>query len=328
VKENTMTKTTLFRLIPARVLLLTFAMIPSLVQAATWHAKVGAQSADKSRQALAFLPNEIWIQAGDSIVWTVDADESHTITFLKPSQVRPAFTAGCPGFSASSAVFDGSACISTPQLTKGQTFTVTFPTPGNYKLVCLVHADMTGVVHVLDGSEPLPHDQDFYDDQAEREQRTLLASSAENSEREHQHNQVTAGVGTVVATGGGHHTVSHMRFFHAQIVVHAGETVEWTNNDPTTPHTITFGIEPANTRVPSLNVTTDQDGALHATITSPGDSVHSGFIVSAAQERVGLAQAPIGTTRFRITFVSAGRYPYICALHDGLGMKGIVVVLP
>src|SRR5882724_1619030 len=40
------------------------------------------------------------------------------------------------------------------------------------------------------------------------------------------------------------------------------------------------------------------------------------------------AQAPIGVTRFRITFRKPGAYPYICALHDDLGMKGKVIVLP
>jgi len=33
-------------------------------------------------------------------------------------------------------------------------------------------------------------------------------------------------------------------------------------------------------------------------------------------------------TRVRVTFTQAGRYNYICALHDELGMKGSVVVIP
>ena len=41
-----------------------------------------------------------------------------------------------------------------------------FPSPGNFKFVCLVHADMTGVVHVVGASTPLPHDQNFYAQQA------------------------------------------------------------------------------------------------------------------------------------------------------------------
>jgi plastocyanin len=78
---------------------------------------------------------------------------------------------------------------------------------------------------------------------------------------------------------------------------------------------------------PSGNVTVDADGARHATISSTSDSVHSGFIISAPQERIGLPQAPLGTTRFRITFTEPGVYPYICALHDDLGMKGRIIVL-
>jgi plastocyanin len=34
------------------------------------------------------------------------------------------------------------------------------------------------------------------------------------------------------------------RFVHSKIVIHAGETVEWTNSDAETPHNITFGVEP------------------------------------------------------------------------------------
>lgn len=60
----------------------------------------------------------------------------------------------------------------------------------------------------------------------------------------------------------------------------------------------------------------DADGARRATITSTSDSVNSGFIVSAPQERIGLPQAPLGTTGFRITFTTTGVYPYIRALHD------------
>jgi plastocyanin len=75
-------------------------------------------------------------------------------------------------------------------------------------------------------------------------------------------------------------------------------------------------------------VTIDADGARHATIGSVFDSVHSGFIVAAPQDQIGHPQTPIGATRFRITFTKAGAYPYICALHDGLGMKGKVIVLP
>ena len=43
-------------------------LLPQLL-AAQWNATVGAESNDLGRQGLAFLPNEIWIHAGDSITW-------------------------------------------------------------------------------------------------------------------------------------------------------------------------------------------------------------------------------------------------------------------
>ena len=307
------------------VLALAFVISPQVLQA-QWNALVGAQSGDKGKQALAFLPNEIWIHAGDDITWTFAVDEIHTVTFLTAGQTRPSRQQGCPGFSAGSAVFDGSTCVTTSSLTAGETFKVTFPTTGNYKLVCLVHANMTGVVHVLSLSTPLPHDQRFYDHQAQIEGNDLL-SEAEHAGH-HGAEAVVAGAGEVVANAGGSQTVSLMRFDEPMKTIHVGDTVEWTNQDPVTPHTITFGTEPANPRPPSGNVTVDADGARHAVINSAADNVHSGFIVAAPQDRIGLAQAPLGVTRFRVTFTHAGVYDYICALHDDLGMKGKINVRP
>lgn len=322
-----------------RWMLMLAVLIAPRVAQAQWRATVGAQSQDKGRQALVFLPNEIWIHAGDSVTWKFDVDEIHTVTFLKPGQTRLPFQVGCPGFSPDgSASFDGSTCVTTGPLVKGQTFTVTFPAAGNFKLVCLVHANMTGVVHVLNLSQPLPHDQDFYDDQAADERHELLSDTEHDVDHERDdsnrprtpENEVTAGVGEISATAGGHETLSVMRFIRPKTVIHVGETVEWTNSDPVTPHTITFGIEPANRMPPSANVTVDADGARHAVINSPSENVHSGFIVAAPQERIGLAQSLLTNTftRFRVTFTHAGVFPYICALHDDLGMKGKVVVLP
>ncbi len=209
---------------------------------------------------------------------------------------------------------------------------------GNFKLVCLVHEDMTGVVHVLAPGVPLPHDQAYYDRAGLELKRALLADrdhafddpyreqmfdSREGGDREH---RVVAGTGEISATAGGHVNLAVMRFSNHVMHIRAGQTVEWNNADPTTPHTITFGTEPKNPIPPSANVSTDPDGALHATIRSHADNVHSGFIVAEPQERIGLPQTPPGLTRFRVTFTHAGIYPYICALHDNLGMHGEVIV--
>jgi plastocyanin len=313
------------------ILLLAVLIVPQVVQA-QWSATVGAQSNDKGFQALAFLPNEIWIHAGDRITWTFDADEIHTLTFLTADQPRPFFAAGCPGFSTDPATYDGSTCVTTPPMVKGQTFTVIFPVAGNFKLVCLVHENMDGRIHVLDLSEPLPHDQAFYDKQAASQRRELLSDARSDAAAAHalpnSRQGVTAGAGEVTARAGGSSTVSALRFSDDNIQIHAGQTVEWDNQDPVTPHTITFGPEPEDLVDPSPDVTVDPDGARHAIIDSTSDSTHSGFIVAAPQERLGLPQAPLGVTRFRVTFPNAGTFPYICALHDDLGMTGQVTVSP
>jgi plastocyanin len=86
--------------------------------------------------------------------------------------------------------------------------------------------------------------------------------------------------------------------------------------------------DPTNLIPPSANVTVDADGARHAIISSPSEAVHSGFITEAPQDRTGLPQAPLGVTRFRVTFAQPGVYHYVCALHDDLGMVGEIIVLP
>jgi len=324
------------------MLVLAVLIVPQAVQAAAWEATVGAQSSDMGRQALAFLANELWIHAGDSITWTFPTPEIHTVTFLKqnttPQQVRPPRPGvpggGCPGTTPDGSGFDGSTCVTSSDLVDGQTYTVNFPTAGNFKLVCLVHPSMTGAVHVLGLSETLPHDQAFYDHEAGKERTELLSDGSrlegrgKATAKRTSKDAVSTGIGEIVATGGGSHIVSVMRFLPGRTVVHVGDTVEWTNLDPETPHTVTFGIEPSNPVPPSAGVTSDSDGALHAALSSPGDSVNSGFLIAARQDRTGLSESPLGVTRFRVTFTSPGIFDYFCALHDDLGMVARVIVHP
>jgi len=221
-------------------------LLPRL-SSAQWTATIGAQSHDLARQSLAFLPNELWIHAGDSITWTLATDERHTVTFLPANQAVPDVSTGCPGFANGAATFDGNTCATSPRLGKGQTFAVTFPVAGNFKLTCLLHPNMTGTIHVLDASESLPHDQAFYDREAEREASALLDDDDgghAGPEHHHAHDGVGVGAGQINATGGGTSTLSVMRFQASVITAHAGDTVEWINDDPLTPHTVTFGTEP------------------------------------------------------------------------------------
>jgi plastocyanin len=244
---------------------------------------------------------------------------------------------GCPGITPDGSSFDGSACVTSDVLLLDQntttppSYSVAFPTAGNFKFVDVVHADMTGVVHVVDPSQALPHDQDFYDRQAQNEQAWLLADvfAMVNRRENARSNDVASGIGEVITmTGAGSQTVSLMRFVRETIAVRVGDTVVWTSLDPSINHTVTFGAEPTDPRPPSANVTPTSDGARHAVISSTSDNVNSGFLSPAPQDRANLAQSNPGVTRFRVTFTAPGLFNYLCAVHDQLGMKGTVIVYP
>src|SRR5437764_11932790 len=97
------------------LLLLALVALPHAAFAqATWQLTVGSQSPDcqyiegrhsaadcQMLQGMAFEPNEIWIHAGDSINWTFRSDQEHTVTLLKPGQVRPSNGAGCTSIAGS-----------------------------------------------------------------------------------------------------------------------------------------------------------------------------------------------------------------------------------
>lgn len=337
------------KVLAASILLVAFAT--GAAQAKEWQAWEGMQSRDLGSQALAFLPSELWIHANDSIRWTIASTEIHTVTFLQqtpgqPGQVRqPLFGAfetqiGCPGITPDGSSFDGSNCVNSgvmgtfDTIVGPQSYSVKFPKAGNFKFVCFVHFDMTGTIHVLDPSQTLPYDQNFYNREAQIDGAALVLEASGLTIRgilEDNYGgpavKVTAGIGEIMTTSGaGSQTAALFRFLRDVIVVRVGDTVEWTNLDPSTPHTVTFGTEPFDPRPPSANATPSLDGARQAVINSPGDSVNSGLLTLAFQDRPNLEQSPLGVTRFRVTFKSPGTFNYICALHDNLGMKGTVIV--
>ena len=337
-----------FRLWRSAALAAAILITPLAFGQQTWQATAGSQSKDMALQALAFLPNEMWIHAGDSITWTSQSGDIHTISFLITAQPFPPFAVGCPNFSPSGVSFTGVNCVSSPTLNQGQSFTVKFPVTGNFSLLCLVHPHMTGTIHVLPTSATLPHDQAYYNQQAALQSSRLLSDSDGWATGHEGHDAngndsmanmmrtrvlvgskgVVAGTGEVNATAGGLQSLAVMRFFNGTIRVHAGDTVEWSVLDPVTPHTVTLGMEQGNPTAPSGNVTVDADGARHVTLHYVGESANSGLLGQAPMNIIGVPQQGVGVTVFRVTFTQAGTYDYICALHDTLGMVGKVIVEP
>jgi len=97
------------------------------------------------------------------------------------------------------------------------------------------------------------------------------------------------------------------RFIPGNVVVNVGESVtfDMAKNAFPVPHTITFGLPPANPFPPAGDPTDYQGGTLSSGVILPvGPGPHS----------------------FTVTFNQAGTYPYICLLHAGMGMVGTVIV--
>ena len=128
---------------------------------------IGGQQAS----VLRFLPGEVTVKAGDSISWPVrDPHEIHTVTFFDPAGQVPAFIEPRPqpngppqlliplaGPSGGTRV-ERQGLYHSGILGPDQRYTFTFPTPGVYRYVCIVHAPqgMFGRVTVQAAPQPAP----------------------------------------------------------------------------------------------------------------------------------------------------------------------------
>lgn len=96
-----------------------------------------------------FEPETITIAAGDTVVWTNETAEAHTVTAVEASLPEGATYFSSGGFSSEeAATFE--ADLAQGLLTEGETFEHEFPAPGTYRYYCIPHlaAGMTGTVIV------------------------------------------------------------------------------------------------------------------------------------------------------------------------------------
>ncbi len=310
------------------VTLATFA-VPSAQAAAPvqWLDTAGDQSRDQSIQITQFLAKELWIDAGDSVKWAVQSGEFHTVTLLPPNVSAPSLIATSPAVCAPNPPpcfnpqaagpsggnsFDNTTFVNSGLLFQGQSFSVTFSKPGTFIFLCLVHAGMTGTLHVQPAGTPYPHDQRFYDTQGTIQKASALGDGVRL--RAQGLVQAETSPGENVTAGTGDPQVFVARFLPGNISVRVGQTVEWTNRDPATPHTVTFGQDPPGGDFGAFPPIPGPPGS--ATISSTSQNVNSGFLG---------AGLPFGTT-FQVTFTAPGDYQYHCVLHDDLGMDGVVHV--
>lgn len=276
----------------------------------TWTVRVGSESSDQAIQGMSFLPENIYINAGDKITWKANAAEIHTVTFLAEGQslesTQP-FNPGNPQYveQQGGKSYDGKTYYNSGVMTnvsdsgfkEVERYSLKFPDPGEFTYYCLVHGmAMKGTVHVRDAGTDYPYSQSQYDRQSNKQERKILRDGYEQWDAA----RAKANDHTVIA-GTDNETAMLMRFVRANIVVHVGDEVTFVNDGIGAPHTVTFGEEPA-----------DELAAVGDPADFTGGDLSSGLML------------PKST--FTVKFNKAGDFDYICALHDFIGMKGTVEV--
>jgi plastocyanin len=81
----------------------------------------------------AFSPNPIQVSVGNTVTWTNDDSQPHTVTSGSNGQPDNKFNSS-PNFN--------------PLLNPGQTFSFTFTQAGDYPYFCMLHPNMVGTVSV------------------------------------------------------------------------------------------------------------------------------------------------------------------------------------
>jgi len=283
----------------------------------TWHAEVAFENKDHAIQGMAFLPGVLWINKGDTVVWTTRGSDIHTVTFIPPGTTLPPFDPTNPSqvLPTPNHVYDGKSYYNSglmsafPGIGAPTSYTLTFGVTGDFTYYCLVHPSMIAIIHVRPAGTPYPFSQQDYNRQINKGNQTILKDGrklADIAQDESNNHHVTVGIGDGL--------VSLMRFYPQHIVIHVGDTITFKNRDVMEPHTVSFSV---GGTFPPTPPGTDFVPFGNPKAFDGSSDLNSGFI--------GANPAWFGTT-FKVTFVKAGTYAFFCDLHDFLGMVATIVV--
>jgi plastocyanin len=311
-------------------LLLSISFAGTAQAATTLNVGVGVGSGTVSGNA--YLPGDVTILVGDSIKWTIESDEPHSVTFGNgpanepPDEWPVTGVTGAvpppPGIANLTGTYGGSGFLNTGLLWPDSTATVQFTAAGSLPYLCVIHPGMAGTVNVVaSGTTTTQAEADAKATQTRDALNGAVAglqAAAEAAVTETERSDgtslwsiFTASMGPVgPQPGGGTGYLELLRFIPSSLQIEEGDTVKWTAPSV---HTVTF---PAATQDPSTidPFTTPPSGGS----TYDGSSFyHSGLL--------GIP-APGAPNTYELTFPDAGTFNYICALHIFLGQTGQIEV--
>lgn len=162
----------------------------------TWHVLVGGQSKERAIQAEGYYPRVITIDAGDTVVWTLNVGEVHSVTFAGTCEdlscvPECVFTVNVDVSPCGPTSYDGvSAIASSGRMVPAgynwndavphgdTTYALTFTNAGVNVYFDLSVSGMRGVVIVHPAGTPYPSTQEQYAQQAQDQLRVDLAVGA------------------------------------------------------------------------------------------------------------------------------------------------------
>jgi plastocyanin len=323
----------------------------------TWTVLVGGEGEIEQQeygpvgawQFMRFYPETITVNAGDTIVWKLNSGEPHTVTFPTHGEKSPELTI-TEGKGDSQQVlfnplailpqgkakFDGTALTGSGQLGGEAQFPkeykLSFTKPGTYEYFCAFHQMMKGKVIVQAAGTPYRKTQSQIDAEAAAQLKADRQAALKAAPQAQQVSTRPGPNGTTiheVKMGYGNGLLAWMRFGPTDLTIKVGDTVEWTQGDVETPHTVTFTsggkepemviTEPQSSGAPKLILNPKVLAPAGGTTYSGHGYFNSGFIWG--------TKAPIpGQRTYSLTFDTPGTYKYTCILHDEMGMRGQIIV--
>ena len=277
------------------------------------------------------------VEVGDSVTFTVGSDEPHSVTFgVGPEDVAARPVAGDRLGSApagtsrrrlstwATPTYDGTSFLNTGLLWKGSTATAIFTTPGSYVFTCVIHPGMYGEVDVVEAGAGGATTQAEADAAGGRHGRgaaepggavraARLGGRRDHRERrwhhdlEHLRGCLDRARRTCPAAAPA--TSSCTRCCRPASTIGVGDTVHWSANGA---HTVTF---PA----------TGQDPDDHRPVRARRRAATS---TTAPASTAPGCSTPVRGRRPRTRSPSPLRatFPYVCALHQFLGQRGVIAV--
>jgi plastocyanin len=324
----------------------------------TWNVLVGGEAGLEPQeyglagawQFMRFYPENVTINVGDKIVWELASTEMHTVTFpAVGDEVPPLLIPEGNGSQRmlfntlvvrpqGGSIYDGRTLAGSGQLDVEPGFpreyNLTFAKPGTFDYFCAFHNMMKGKIVVQPAGSPYPYTQEQIDAEATR----LLAADMESAlqaEPKIQNISPRRGAnGTTiwgVKLGYGNGQMSWMRFIPENLTIHAGDTIEWIRGEAETPHTVTFL---SGSDEPELVLVEPQQNGQPKLVLNPivwlpaGNKVYSGEGYFNSGFIWGKMVPMPGPANYTLSFDTPGTYDYLCVLHDFMGMKGRITVLP